>query len=70
MNRCLCILLHIVMKSLHLSYSTIKLYLSGIRLFYLKMKGLNPLENMSGQPSPCLQIILNGVKKKQASTHA
>lgn len=56
-------------ENLHLSYSTIKLYLSGIRFFYLKMKGFNPLENMSGQPSPCLQTILNGVKKKQASTH-
>lgn len=56
-------------ENLHLSYSTIKLYLSGIRFFYLKMKGFNPLENMSGQPSPCLQTILNGVKKKQASSH-
>lgn len=49
-----------------LKYSTIKLYLCGIRFCYLKLAGFNPLE-CNGKPLECLQTILNGVKKKQKS---
>jgi hypothetical protein len=51
-------------SQLHLSYSTIKLYLSGIRYMYLRLGGFNPLEN-SGRPFQALQTILSGVKKMQ-----
>lgn len=53
-------------EHLKLAYTTIKLYLSGIRYFYLRIKGFNPLQNSVGQNSACLQSILTGVKKKQS----
>jgi hypothetical protein len=53
-------------ENLHLAYTTIKLYLSGIRYFYLRMKGFNPLESPSGFTLTCLHTILTGVKKKQS----
>ncbi|XP_062587031.1 uncharacterized protein LOC134248642 [Saccostrea cucullata] len=51
---------------LRLAYSTIKLYLSGIRYFYLRLKGCNPFQNNAGQNLICLQSVLTGVKKKQS----
>ncbi|XP_071158740.1 uncharacterized protein [Mytilus edulis] len=47
-----------------LKYSTIKLYLCGIRYYYLQYAGFSPLEQY-GKPLLCLQSILNGLKKKQ-----
>lgn len=35
-------------ENFYLLYFIIKLYFSGIRFFYLKMKGFNFLENMLG----------------------
>jgi hypothetical protein len=54
---------------LHLAYTTIKLYLSGIRYFYLRIKGFNPLESSSGYTSTCLHTVLTGLKKKQSLCH-
>ncbi|XP_061172148.1 uncharacterized protein LOC133181619 [Saccostrea echinata] len=53
-------------EHLKLAYSTIKSYLSGIRYFYLRLKGFNPFHISVGQNSFCLQSILTGVKKKQS----
>ena len=53
-------------QHLKLAYTTIKLYLRGIRYFYLKKNRFNPLQNSVGQNSACLQSILTGVKKKQS----
>ncbi|XP_062592590.1 uncharacterized protein LOC134254037 [Saccostrea cucullata] len=53
-------------EHLRLAYSTIKLYLSGIRYFYLRLKGCNPFQNNAGQNLICLQSVLTGVKKKQS----
>ena len=51
---------------LNLSYSTIKLYLCGIRYMYLRHGKSNPLEQ-HGKPLPGLKTILAGVKKDQSS---
>ncbi|XP_062583346.1 uncharacterized protein LOC134245102 [Saccostrea cucullata] len=53
-------------SELQLSYSTIKLYLSGIRYIYLRMGGFNPLES-NGKPLQGLQTILSGIKKSQCN---
>lgn len=68
-NRCWCILLHIVIKTFICHILQLNYILVVNNFFYLKMKWFNPLENRSGQPLPCLQTILNGVKNpKQVST--
>ncbi|XP_061196397.1 uncharacterized protein LOC133204666 [Saccostrea echinata] len=53
-------------SELQLSYSTIKLYLSGIRYMYLRIGGFNPLESY-GKPLQGLQTILSGIKKSQCN---
>lgn len=56
---------------LHLKYSTIKLYLAGIRRAYIASGFRNPLLNDFNQPLIRLQGVLKGVKKVQgASTMA
>ncbi|XP_062607287.1 uncharacterized protein LOC134269078 [Saccostrea cucullata] len=50
-----------------IKHSTIKLYLCGIRFFYLKQGGFNPMLK-DGKPLECLKTILVGIKKKQGST--
>lgn len=50
-------------KNLKISYSTIKLYLAGVRNLYI-MAGLgNPLCNAQGQVHATLELLLRGVKK-------
>ncbi|CAG2196502.1 unnamed protein product [Mytilus edulis] len=50
---------------LKLHYSTIKLYLCGIRYNYLKENCSDPLELYNGKPLPRLTLILNSVKRSQ-----
>jgi hypothetical protein len=52
-------------EKLQLRFSTIKLYLSGIRFYYLRNWGFSPLEGANGQGLQCLHTILTGIKKKQ-----
>lgn len=47
----------------NLKYSTVKLYLCGIRFYYLRFGGFNPIE-CNGRPMICLKTILTGLKKK------
>ena len=47
----------------NLKYSTVKLYLCGIRFYYLRFGGFNPIE-CNGRPMICLKTILIGLKKK------
>lgn len=50
-----------------LQYSTIKLYLCGVRFFYMKHGGFNPMVN-HGRQLECLKSILCGIKKKKGPT--
>ena len=54
---------------LKLQYSTIKLYLCGIRYKYLQSSFRDPLETENGTPLPRLAYILNSVKKQQKPTN-
>ncbi|KAL5004611.1 hypothetical protein ScPMuIL_018067, partial [Solemya velum] len=49
---------------LHIQYSTIKLYLCGLR-FHYRRQGQNPLVTQAGLPLPRLASILQGIKKLQ-----
>ena len=53
---------------LHLKYSTIKLYLAGIRRAYIALGLKNPLCGPMGQPHVRLQLMLRGIKKQQGTT--
>ena len=55
-------------KSLHLKYSTIKLYLAAIRWEYVARGYKNPLVDDMGQPLLQLQGVLKGVRKLQGHT--
>ncbi|CAC5398468.1 unnamed protein product [Mytilus coruscus] len=50
---------------LGLKYSTIKLYLAGIRNFSIANCSVNPLVDSVGKPLLRLQNILNGIKKTE-----
>ncbi|CAG2206465.1 unnamed protein product [Mytilus edulis] len=50
---------------LGLKYSTIKLYLAGIRHFSIANCSVNPLVDNVGKPLLRLQNILNGIKKSE-----
>ncbi|CAG2195115.1 unnamed protein product [Mytilus edulis] len=50
---------------LDLKYSTIKLYLAGIRHFSIANCSVNPLVDNVGKPLLRLQNILNGIKKTE-----
>ncbi|CAC5398443.1 unnamed protein product [Mytilus coruscus] len=50
---------------LGLKYSTIKLYLAGIRHFSIASCSVNPLVDNVGKPLLRLQNILNGIKKTE-----
>ena len=50
---------------LNLKYTTIKLYLAGIRFTYVKAGFANPLLSTNGSQLPRIQIILKSVKKLQ-----
>ncbi|CAC5422095.1 unnamed protein product [Mytilus coruscus] len=50
---------------LDLKYSTIKLYLAGIRHFSIASYSVNPLFDNVGKPLLRLQNILNGIKKTE-----
>ena len=52
--------------NLHLSYATIKLYLAGLRIFYVEQGFGNPLISANGSMLPRLQLVLRGVKKSLA----
>ena len=52
---------------LKLSYTTIKMYLCGVRFFFMRNWGFSPLEKGNGQTFTCLQAILNAIKKKQTN---
>ena len=54
-------------NQLHLRYSTIRLYLCGVRFYYLKSWGFNPLEKSNGHSLDGVQSILSAIKKKQVS---
>lgn len=54
-------------KMLNLQYSTIKLYLSGIRHNYLIANHGDPLELYKDNPCHILKLILNSVKRLQNS---
>ena len=47
-------------KSLYLKHQTIKLYLAGVRYFYIRGRGFDPLKNALRLP-----IVLRGIKKSQ-----
>ena len=49
----------------HLSYSTIRVYLSAIRHLHLTAGLLN---TFSAQSTPCLTLVLQGIKRYQACT--
>lgn len=51
--------------TLKLQFSTIKMYLCGIRYHYLANGATNPLETPEGNNLPRLSLFLNGVKKSQ-----
>ena len=52
---------------LKLKYSTIKLYLCGIRHFYVT-KGIScPLHNVSGSPNTRIMTFLKSVKRNQST---
>ena len=51
--------------SLHLKYSTIKLYLAGIRFVYIRSGFDNPLTALNGAPFPRIQMLLKSIKKLQ-----
>lgn len=55
-------------KVLNLHYTTIKLYLCGIRYHYLKANCNDPLALYNGSPLPRLSLILNSIKKSQTIT--
>ncbi|XP_069124120.1 uncharacterized protein [Argopecten irradians] len=55
-------------ECLLLSHSTIKLYLCGIRFYYVRHWGFHPLEKPNGQTFTGLQTILTAIKKKQAGS--
>lgn len=46
-----------------LAYSTIKIYLSGIRFLCLSIYGKDPMLTHYGGPLPNLQVIMRGLKK-------
>lgn len=50
-------------KNLQLSYSTIKLYLAGVRSLYVRAGLGNPLCNAHGQVYVRLELLLRGVRK-------
>lgn len=52
-----------------LSYTSIKLYLCGLRFFYLTHLGYNPLEISPGQISHRITHALTGLKKTQTPQH-
>lgn len=52
-------------SSLNLRHATIKLYLCGVRFYFMKHCGFSPLENDAGGQLACLKTIMNGIKKKQ-----
>ena len=54
-------------KSLKLQYSTIKLYLSGVRFAYLRANVPSPLDKLDQYPKPRLELILKAVKKLQGT---
>ena len=53
---------------LHLKYTTIKMYLAGIRRAYVAGGFTNPLMNEHNQPLVRLQGVLRGVKKVQGTS--
>ena len=52
-------------NSLKLQYSTIKLYLCGIRYMYLRFNSCNPFETNDNKSLPRLSLILKSVKRIQ-----
>lgn len=54
-------------ECLQLSHSTIKLYLCGIRFFYIRNCGFHPFEKPNGHISTAVYTLLTAIKKKQAS---
>ncbi len=54
-------------KNLKLSYSTIKLYLAGVRSLYVTAGLGNPLCNVQGQIHARLELLLRGVRKSCVS---
>lgn len=50
-----------------LTHSSIKLYLCGIRFYYIEHLGYNPLEISPGFTYPRLATILTGIKKSQGN---
>ena len=55
-------------KILNLHYTTIKLYLCGIRYHYLKANCSDPLELYNDTPVPRLSLILNSIKRSQTTS--
>jgi len=53
---------------LHISHTTIKLYLCGIRHSYIERMGLNPFLNNTGEQYLRLQTIMRGIKKSHPTT--
>ena len=51
--------------TLKLSYTTIKLYLCGIRAHYISVLGINPLKQATGLPLYRLKLIMDGIRKQQ-----
>jgi hypothetical protein len=50
---------------LHLSYSTIRTSLAGIRFWYIDRQAINPFVSIFGQPMLRLHWILRAIKKEQ-----
>ncbi|XP_070550739.1 uncharacterized protein [Ptychodera flava] len=53
---------------LHLKLSTIKLYLAGIRSYYVMNGHRNPLVSEYGHPYPRLKNVLKGIHRVQGSS--
>jgi hypothetical protein len=54
---------------LHLSYSTIRSYLCGVRSYYIQGGCGNPMQTATGAPLYHLEMVLRGIRKSQV-THA
>ena len=54
-------------SQMQLHHSTIKLYLCGVRFYYIKYSLFNHLVK-DGKTLECLKTTLVGIKKKQGST--
>lgn len=54
-------------QNLQLAYSTIKMYLAGIRYHYISEGFENPCVDQTGNMYPKLSLMLKGIKKSQSS---